>query len=161
MLILTDYKEYESFDKSSFIDNLLKEQYPKFFSVLSKIQENINPIIHEPDAIVLVCIFQKICFEWDEIYRKEKWFLFPYLNHLNIENKKADNQKPFDYSKTNFEKLKTALIEFKLNLYVDKDMVTNTFDEIKTNIEIFEHNVIEIQKAKEEFLFSKYYASVI
>lgn len=161
MLILKNYKEFENLDKLSFIDNLLIEQYPKFFSILSKIQENINPIIHEPDAIVLVCIFQKIYFEWDEIYRKEKWFLFPYLNHLNSENKKADNQKPFDYSKANFEKLKTAIIEFKLNLYVDKEMFTTNFDEIRSNIEIFEHNVIEIQKAKEEYLFSKYYASVI
>jgi len=161
MLIRTEYKEFELLDSTSFINKLLKEQYPKCYKILTKIQNMISPIQHEPEAIVMVCIFQKILNEWDEIYRKEKWFLFPYLNQLNIEAKKAENMTAFNYCKSNYGNLIETLAEFKLNLYVEKDLIPETFDEIKSKIELFEYNIVQIQKAKQELLFSKFYASII
>lgn len=157
MLVKNNYEDLVNLDDETFVFKLVSDIYPQYFKLLSHIREELNPIYNEPFAAILSGIYQKIVFEWDEMFRKEKFFLFPYLVSLKKENKKAESAKAFNYVKPNYTSLLFLLKELKLSLNPAKELLLQNYENILQEIEVFEHNITKLQTIKEETIYSKYY----
>jgi len=79
----------------SFLNVLLDDVYPFLFSELNRAEACISALSSEFDMDVLNSTCKKILSEFDELYRKEKLVLFPFLLKLENENKKSENCTPF------------------------------------------------------------------
>ncbi len=155
------YEDLIWLDEETFISKLFSDIYPEYFNLLTKIREELSPIYNEPFAAITKCIFQKIVFEWDEIYRKEKFFLFPYLVFLKKENKKSESDHAFNFIQPNYKSLVDLLSELKANLTSTKELLSGNYDNILNKIEVFEHNITKLQAIKEDSLYRKYYKLLI
>ena len=87
---------------TSFTQILLNDYYPFIYKEINNLGDLIREMKMDHDMDILESIQQKIYDEFDELYRKEKMVLFPYLLKLEQDQNKSENCKPFKNTKVHF-----------------------------------------------------------
>lgn len=143
---------------STFVDILLSDAYPDVFAQLNKLQEKLQELSQEYREEILLHFFQKIESEWDEMYRKEKLVLFPFILTLEEEHKTSDSCKPFKNVKQHYTAVLQSIVQLKL--YLDDLLSAN---DTPTDIQIglqqlntIEKTMIRLQTNKDRHLFAKF-----
>lgn len=151
---------FENLETKVFIDTLISDFYPENFKLIEEIESLIRPIQQETEAAIINTIAHKINNEFDELYRKEKWFLFPYLIKLEEGNKFSNSIVPFNYIKSKYNKIILTIGEFKNCLLESEFSYNDIRNAINAKLKNLEYNLQFAQKVKEDFLFSKFYTNI-
>lgn len=142
----------------SFLDVLLDDVYPFLFSELNKAEACISTLRSEFDMDVLNSTYKKILSEFDELYRKEKLVLFPFLLKLENENKKSENCTPFKNIKAHYTSIIYELhsgIDLLDHLFM-QDMHETSVMVLRDILEDLKENLIAIQRVKEKHFYANY-----
>lgn len=81
---------------------LLDEIYPLLFGQLNTLNESLAKLKQEPGNTLADTALLKMNEELDELYRKEKLVLYPFLLQLEAEQKQSDCCKPFKNVKKHY-----------------------------------------------------------
>lgn len=153
-----DIKKPGGSDVHIFTEELIGHLYPLLFLNLNRIGYLLQDLQPLPEKSLLLAIHQKMNEEMTEIYRKEKQVLFPMLLQLEKENKTSDSCKPFKNVKYHYTYLISTTQQFKtqLNQAIREQAALKELNELKDLAQLFEEDLISIQKNKEENLFKKF-----
>jgi hypothetical protein len=153
-----DTKKTEGPDVYIFTEDLMEHHYPHLFLNLNKIGYLLEDIKSLHEKSLLLSIHQKMNEEMTEIYRKEKQVLFPLLLQLEKEHKTSDSCKPFKNVKYHYTYLISTTQQFKtqLNQAIREQSASKELHELKGQVQLFEEELISVQKDKEQNLFKKF-----
>ena len=137
---------------------LFEELYPALFDKLEELQaaaKSCEYLEHEKSD--LLALLNKINLELDEMYRKEKLVLFPYLQKLVTERSSLENCKPL----LNIRNQSAAI----LNLIKSVTQLLQPHQDLEEvarflkNIDYFELDLTNTFKSKEAVIFERFLAS--
>lgn len=153
-----DTEKPEQSDVQTFTEELIKNYYPQLFLILNRISYLLQDLQPLSEKSLLLSIHQKMNEEMTEIYRKEKQVLFPLLLQLEKEHKVSDSCKPFKNVKYHYTYLVSTTQQFKtqLNQAIREQSVLKDLYEIRDQVQLFEQELIKVQKNKEQNLFKKF-----
>lgn len=153
-----DTEKLEESDVHTFTEELMEYYYPSLFLSLNKMGYLLHDLKPLPEKNLLLSIHQKMNEEMTEIYRKEKQILFPLLLQLEKENKTSDSCKPFKNVKYHYTYLISTTQQFKtqLNQAIREQGTLQELYELKDLVQLFEEELISVQKNKEQNLFKKF-----
>jgi hypothetical protein len=140
------------------IKTILDQHFPSLFSLLTSIHNELQDLIPEQDTNLLLSLQAKMNEELDEIYRREKLVLFPYLIQLEAENKVSESCKPFKTVKNHFGNLLAATNQLLSLLYHKSHDPEAADDYIKIAlvVERFKQRLILSQDLKEQSLIGRF-----
>lgn len=144
--------------ESQIIKILIDEVYPEYYNQINCLDTAIQHLKVNFNTSVLESTFLKVVEAWEEIYRKEKHVLFPYLMQLISLKQLADSCKPFKNIKHHY----TLLIHYLQELRTQLKDVENTsaheivFYTLWQQINYFQQNMIALQIFKDKYLFSQF-----
>lgn len=139
----------------TFTKEFIEVYYPHLFLVLNRIGYKLEAFSDDGDLPLLQSILKKMNEELDEMFRKEKLVLFPYLERLESEQKKSEGCEPFKSVKGHYTTLLTAVQHFKAVLQEGNEEPSG-LEALKGSIDVFEQALIKLQYYKEKFLFQPY-----
>jgi len=105
---LTDLRELSL---RSFTQFLLNDYYPFFYNSINRLGEQIRQAVIEPELEILDGAQLKVYEEFDELYRKEKLVLFPFLLGLEESGDKSENCVPFKNVKLHYTAMTKLLLK--------------------------------------------------
>ena len=150
--------ELKNLSVKSFTQVLINDYYPFIYDEIYKLEANIAYLQADYDVDVLSSLQKKIYSEFDELYRKEKLVLFPYIIKLDEENCKSENCAPFKNTKHHYTSMVNHITT--ANQIVSNYFVNDTNDE---SIAVLHHTLLElkecmmeIQMVKEKYFFNNY-----
>lgn len=135
-----------------FVDAVLNDCYPELFHEMSMMDECIQILKKDYELDVIDTGLIKVYKEFDELYRKEKMVIFPYLLKLEEEHKKPDNTLPFKGLKQHYNAMIKSLIttrEALENLFITEGNEA-CVERLLDIIQHFKTEQEELQKIKEE-----------
>jgi hypothetical protein len=136
----------DSFKKLSindFFEKLNFELYPSLYSELNLIDDLIEALKFEVDVNMCQSLLKKIYLEFDEMTRKEKHVLFPYVLKLTEENVKATSCSAFKNTKVHHTSILQACDEC---LVIIENFFINS-----SNASTIETLAFEVKKLKNVF----------
>ena len=157
-VIAADAEKLIHLSVKPFTEALLKRFYPQLFLLLNKMDFQIKALKPEIDTTLLQAVQAKMNEELDELYRREKLVLFPFLQRLEEEHKLSDSCKPFKNIKYHYTYLVSTLQQFKtlLNqMILEKERIDDV-QYLKYASMEFEKSLIAVQQCKERHLFKKF-----
>ncbi len=160
MLAYTDIhlEDLKNLSLKSFTQVLTNDLYPFVYSELNKFEAYIEEMKSDYDVEILETMEKKIYSEFDELYRKEKLVLFPYVIKLDEENTKSENCTPFKNTKIHY----TSMVN---HITTARGIISNFFVNDSNNETIINLNhilihlaemMIEVQFIKEKHFFKNY-----
>lgn len=137
---------------------ILSQYYPTLFSFLTSLHSNIQDLLPEQDISVFLSLQVKMNEELDEIYRREKLVLFPFLKQLEAKQQMSDSCKPFKTVKNHFGNLLAVTNQLLALLQqMPKDNDTRLQYDPITDITLqFKQQIIYVQDIKEQYLFGRF-----
>ncbi|GBL34724.1 hypothetical protein EMGBS15_03190 [Filimonas sp.] len=104
MVAYTDihFEDLKNLSLKTFTQVLLNDFYPFVYEEINKLDEIIELMKSDHDVEMLETMQKVIYAEFDDLYRKEKVVLFPYLIKLDEENNKSQNCSPFKNTKLHY-----------------------------------------------------------
>lgn len=155
---IDDTERLALLNTKAFTEELLKNYYPQLFLLLNQVGYRLQELKPEMDLGLLQSVHQKMNEELDEIYRKEKLVLFPFLLKLEEEQKTSDSCKPFKNVKYHYTYLVSTTQQFKTLLapVIKSSGKQKELKELKETLLCFERFLIKIQISKENYLFRKF-----
>lgn len=88
---------------------LIEQVYPDYFRMLDDLEAYTKQYLIDYEIVFISSSLAKLYSELDEMYRKEKLVLFPFLVKLEQENKKADSCSAFKNTKQHYTAIKHQL----------------------------------------------------
>lgn len=142
----------------SFTEVLINDFYPFLFSELNNAEKSTSYLKLEFDIGIIESINQKIYNDFDEMFRKEKLVLFPFILKLESENKKSETCSPFKNTKAHFTSI-IKNIEDALKLCNEIKKRENKAIAIFALLETYEHfkgTMIELQNIKDRNFYLQF-----
>lgn len=158
-LILSTAEKLNTLNVKSFIDGIAAQYYSDIFSKLNHIQQTIENIDDKLDMSLMRPVHTIMEEQADEIFRKEKLVLYPFLLQLEAEGKKSPSCKPFKSVKYHFTYLISTIQQFKTllrQLRADVLVFGVELDMLNSEIALLEKQLIEFQNIKERHLFNRF-----
>ncbi len=142
----------------SFTQVLINDYYPFIYAELNKLEECINRMKLDYDVHVLVTIHQAMYAEFDELYRKEKVVLFPYIIKLDEENIKSENCLPFKNTKLHYTSVINHITTASgiVSNYFISDINNDSINCLNTLLSALKENLNELQYIKEQHFYKNY-----
>lgn len=141
----------------AYISALVDDIYPYLFSVLNRMGDVIEQLRLDADTEVIQSIHHKINSELDELSRKEKLVLFPFILKLKQENKKPETFGSFRNVDTQYSSILSLIKELRThmqNIFKGKRLIA--IDTLNLLVNELETDLILIQLSKEQKLFSPF-----
>ncbi|MBP7184915.1 MAG: hypothetical protein KBA06_05365 [Saprospiraceae bacterium] len=151
-------EDFKNLSLKSFTEVLLNDYYPFLFSELNKMEDCIVNLHADYDVDILNLTHKKIVVEFDELYRKEKLVLFPYLLRLDQDNQKSENCKPFKNTKLHFTSIINHIdqaLEIVSNFFLSNLNVI-CLESIRLVLVEFKDNMIKLQQIKDKHFYKNY-----
>lgn len=142
----------------SFTGVLINDLYPFLFSELDKVETCVENLRNDYDVDVLSSVNKRIYREFDEMYRKEKLVLFPFLLKLDEENKKSESCAPFKTTKQHYTNMMQA-IENAKSIVADffvSSLNIQCLENIQYALQGIQENLTNIQQLKDSHFYKKY-----
>ena len=140
-----------------YINKLYQDTYPELYDLLYNTGEKIKNCEQYDEVVTLSSIYENICNELDELVRKEKYVLFPYLLKLEEEGKKSENCKPIKNIKNHYSNVMGAINQFHEILQANQQFDgADAFNIANDKLNEFEEMLSALQDHKERFLYRKY-----
>ena len=143
---------------AEFMDAIIHVVYPGLFQQINEIIAKVQQLQSGAGSVFPAPLADKIYTEMDDLYRKEKLVLFPYIHQLMAENRKSESCKPFKNTKAHYTALLILIIEFKKSILKLDETDDNAMlaDDIKMAVLQFEQAHILFQITKDRYLFSAF-----
>lgn len=146
----------ESFSTKDKIRIIMLYFYPRSFARLDAIIHAVRSLeIHNP---LLLTLTRELTREIEEMHRKEKFTLFPFLLALEEGNKKADCCQPFNDTKAHYTHIHTTLVKLTgaiqdtMNLHGHPKELQLLLQQIGN----FQADIAYLHEQKEAHLFNKF-----
>jgi hypothetical protein len=156
--ILLSPEVLHGFEIEVFFEILFNQYYPQQFEIFNQSNECIRMLKHDFEVDMLESSMRKAYNEFDEMIRKEKLVLFPYILKLKAENKKTENCTSFKNTKQHHQTLikciETAL-DTLANTFIN-DTNSYCIKSLSQNINQLYFNFIELQNIKDKEYFKQY-----
>lgn len=143
---------------TEFTDMLLHEVYPGMFVILKEAAQGLTLLEKYDDVDLLESILMRINEEFDEMYRKEKLVLFPYLLKLDAGKACLGCDTAFKNVKHHYTYILSLLQEAKIIFKQLKPLVSSKemLADVQHTFAEFEVAIIRMYNKKEQYLFGKY-----
>lgn len=150
--MVQEISQLKNLNLKQFVEAVLNDWYPELFHELSMMDDCIHILKRDYELDIIDTGIKKVYHEFDELYRKEKMVIFPYLMKLEDEHKKPENAAPFQGLKHHHN----AMIK---SLLTTRDALENLFvtegneacvERLLDTIEHFKAELEELQHIKEE-----------
>jgi len=157
-VIAADTEKLINLSVKPFTEAILKRFYPQLFLMLNQMDFQVKGLKPELDVSLLLTVQAKMNEELDELYRREKLVLFPYLQRLEGEHKLSDTCKPFKNVKYHYTYLLSTAQQFKtlINQAMHDGERVDDLQSLKETILDFEKALITVQQCKEQHLYRKF-----
>ena len=140
-----------------YINKLCEDTYPELYDILYNTGEKIKNCEQYDEVVTLSSIYENICNELDELVRKEKYVLFPYILKLEEEGRKSENGKPIKNIKNHYSNVLGAINQFHDILISNQQFdCADAFNIANENLSEFEEMFTALQDHKERFLYRKF-----
>jgi len=151
-------EDLKNLSVQSFTQLLINDLYPFVYSEINRIEQGIDQLKADYDVELLETIEKKIYADFDELYRKEKLVLFPYVLKLDEENTKSENCSPFKNIKLHYSSMVNHITSAReiVSHFVVNDAKNETIIDLKHTLSHLAESMIEIQFIKEKYFFKKY-----
>lgn len=144
--------QFKNLTLQQFIEAVLNDWYPDLFQELDMMDDCIYSLRRDYELDIIDTGIKKVYQELDELYRKEKMVIFPYLLKLDEEHKKPENAIPFQGLKQHYNAMIKSLITTRdalENLFVTEGNEA-CVERLLETIEHFKSELEELQLIKEE-----------
>ena len=160
MLQYTDinFSDLKNLSVKSFTQVLINDFYPFIYSELNKMDDCLDYLKVDYDVDMLESVHKKIYAEFDELYRKEKLVLFPYIIKLDEENTKSENCSPFKNTKVHYTSMINHLSyasDIVANYFINQQNTENVVC-LNTTLSELRTSMTEVQFIKEKHFFNHY-----
>ena len=142
----------------SFTQVLIHDYYPFIYSEINKLEEYIQNLRVDYDVEVLDMLQKKIYEEFDELYRKEKLVLFPYIIKLSDEHIQSENTSALKNTKVHYTAMLNHIskaIQIGSDFFIQSNQ-NHSVIELQTLLSNLKLNMIEIQDTKEKHFYSHF-----
>ncbi len=143
---------------ADFFSALTEEWYPHFYSVLNNMDDCIRNLRNDYDLDLVDGSLKKVYTEFDEMYRKEKLVLFPYLLKIQQEGKKAESCAPFNNTKQHFTsavKYLDSALNGLSNIYIN-ELNRPCVEGMQHSLDNFSSQLKDIQFIKDCHYYAKF-----
>lgn len=148
-----DFRQLNYLSVKDIRNKISTMHYPQLQLRLKLITEALEQEFRE-NAAAEKAILLKIGQELNSMINKEEQLLFPLLQVLEKEQRKSDCE-PFKLAKKHYQSLLSGIQNLRCLLQADH-IPFSTMEDILEQINGLEDNVVQLQKAKEKYLFNKY-----
>ena len=162
-MLMLQYKDIHPEDLSklsvkSFTQVLINDYYPFIYAEMNRLENHINIMRSDHDIEILSSTQKKIYEEFDELYRKEKLVLFPYIIKLDDENGKAESCAPFKNIKLHYSCMQNYIQKAKelVSNYFVNNINDHILSEISEILDEIEDSMRTIQYIKEKHYFNPF-----
>lgn len=141
----------------SFTQLLINDFYPLIFCELNKLEDDIQILKSDYDTEILFSTHKRIYNEFDELYRKEKLVLFPYIVKLEEENMLAESCTPFKNIKMHYASMMHHIecaSDLIANFFIN-EMNNNVIDDMEVSLEHMKQAMIKVQEIKEKNFYKR------
>lgn len=159
MMIFENMEKWATLPVKDVTHSLIEVYYPQLFLVLDSLGEQIRNLGTEFDFNLGLSIHVKMNEELEELFRKEKVVLLPYLQQLETEQKKSEGCKPFKNVKNHYTNLLARSRELQSlteELQLQEHSASDLLKYIKKQVLQFEEALINVQYCKEKYLFRRF-----
>lgn len=143
---------------SDFSHVMMEEIYPNYFRMLEDLRTYTRQYLVDFDIVFISSCLAKLYSELDEMYRKEKLVLFPFLVKLEQEGKRADSCASFKNTKQHYVAIKHQL-DHTIDYLKELPKEDGEFDFVKVlehALVRFDHDMTYLQSLKDEQYYPKF-----
>jgi iron-sulfur cluster repair protein YtfE (RIC family) len=151
-------QDLKNLSVKSFTQVLINDVYPLIFNELTRLEDCLSPMKADYDTELLDSTLRKVYSEFDELYRKEKLVLFPFIIQLDSENTKAENCTPFKNIKVHYTSMVHHIVKAQdiiANFFITADNQESLDCMRKTLYEIRDC-ITETQYIKEKHIYPNF-----
>lgn len=152
------FEDLKNLSLKSFTEVLINDIYPFFYNEIHALEEYIARMKSDYDVEMLETMQKVIYAEFDELFRKEKVVLFPYLIKLDEENNKSQNCTPFKNTKVHYTSMAAHIATAKdiVSNYYVTDANNETILNLNSVLTNLGQSITDIQFIKEKHFFKNY-----
>ena len=140
----------------SFMDEVVDMLYPNLFDKLNRIRDLLIQISQQADVRMLKTIMDKLSLELEEMYRREKLVLFPYLkNQLSLQDASSIQTSGIHLVNIQFKRVLSEhkALKQQLFLHILENKDCPALNDLSHLVHLFESDCVLMQHHKMNHLF--------